>query len=87
MNSYGIQKKRTTWVWIALILLTLVTYALGKMGFSGRGLITFLLFSIFLKGHWIIAEYMGLRQVARKWRWLVHGWLIVVISFIAVAYR
>lgn len=73
-------------VWLLLVVLTLLTWWAGKAGFSGEGLVAALLASIFIKGHFVIADFMALRDVAFLWRALVHGWLILVSCLIFVAY-
>ncbi len=73
-------------VWILLIVLTLLTWWAGKAGYSGQWLVVALLASIFIKGHFVIADFMGLRGVALLWRALVHGWLVLVLGLIFLAY-
>ncbi len=79
--------KRATFVWILLIILTLATYAVGKAGLKGETVAGLLLLSVFIKGHFVIADFMGLRNVKKQWRFLVHGWLIFIVGMIGVAYR
>ncbi len=88
MNTKQIKSNtsRTTGIWLFLVLLTLLTYALGKPQFSDLEILPIILLAAFLKGHWIIADFMALKQVDRKWRWLVHGWLLVTIGLIALTY-
>lgn len=73
-------------VWLLLVILTLLTWWAGKAGFSGEWLVVALLVSIFIKGHFVIADFMGLRGVAPLWRVLVHGWLVMVTGLIFLAY-
>ncbi len=77
---------RVSAIWVLLIALTVATYAAGKAGLGGPVVMYALLLSIFIKGHFIIADFMGLRNAPRLWRWLVHGWLVLVMGFIALAY-
>ena len=77
---------RASVIWALLIALTVATYAAGKAGLGGQVVMYALLVSIFIKGHFIIADFMGLRGAPRLWRWLVHGWLVLVMGFIALAY-
>ena len=51
-------------VWALLVGLTLLTWWAGQAGYSGQGLVVALLASVFIKGHFIIADFMGLRGVA-----------------------
>ena len=78
---------RATLVWILLIVLTLATYAVGKIGLGGLNIAGLLLLSVFIKGHFVIADFMGLRNVKRHWRFLAHGWLIFVAAMIGLAYK
>ncbi len=77
---------RSLAVWLLLVFLTLLTYAVGKAQWQGVPIAGLLLASVFIKGHFIIADFMGLRSVARRWRYLVHGWLLLVTSMIGLAY-
>lgn len=73
-------------VWLLLVVLTLLTWWAGQAGYHGQGLVLALLASVFVKGHFVIADFMGLRGVALRWRLLVHGWLVLVIGLIFLAY-
>ncbi len=79
--------RRATLVWMLLIVLTIATYAVGKVGLQGASIAGLLLLSVFIKGHFVIADFMGLRNVKRQWRFLVHGWLILVAVMIGLAYQ
>ncbi|TCK17593.1 cytochrome c oxidase subunit IV [Thiogranum longum] len=73
-------------VWLILVALTLVTYAAGRAGLGGRLVITGLLLSVVVKGQLIADHFMGLRDVRNPWRWIVTGWLLVVVTLIGVAF-
>lgn len=73
-------------VWLLLVVLTLLTWWAGQAGYRGQGLVLALLASVLVKGHFVIADFMGLRGVALRWRLLVHGWLVLVLGLIWVAY-
>jgi cytochrome c oxidase subunit IV len=62
-------------VWLLLVGLTLLTWWAGQAGYS-----------VFVKGHFIIADFMALREVGLLWRILVHGWLVLVLCLIYLAY-
>lgn len=72
-------------VWILLVALTGLTWWAGQAGFNGQILTLTLLLSVFIKGHFLIADFMGLRGVALLWRALVHGWLMIVAGLIFLA--
>lgn len=88
MNKLAITPSTTaTLIWSLLVLLTLITYGLGKMGYSSTFVISTVLASVLIKGHFIIANFMGLKGVEEKWQWLVEGWLLLVVALIATAYK
>lgn len=73
-------------VWLLLIVLTVLTWAAGRMGFHGMPLALGLLASIWIKSHFVIADFMDLRGAPLLWRGLTHGWLVLVMMFILIAY-
>ena len=73
-------------LWIAMLLLTISTYAMGKLGYSGLTIILLLLTTIIIKGVIIIREFMELRGVSFLWRAIMYGWLWTVTIAIAITY-
>ncbi|MCK5917122.1 MAG: cytochrome C oxidase subunit IV family protein [Cocleimonas sp.] len=73
-------------LWILMLVLTMMTYAIGKLGYSGLNMIFLLLVTVIIKGVIIIREYMELRGVSFLWRAIMYGWLWVVTIAIAIAY-
>ena len=73
-------------VWILMMLLTLVTYSMGKLGFSGIYVVLVLLLTAALKSTFIIREFMGLRGVSLLWRGIMYGWLSIITAAIAITY-
>ena len=76
-------------IWLALLLATGVTYWLGESGLSGSaGMAPVLLMfgMAFVKGFWVIYDFMELRHAPRMWRVLLVGWLAFVTSMIVLAY-
>jgi hypothetical protein len=73
-------------LWIAMLLLTLSTYAMGKLGFSGISVVLFLLLTAALKGTFIIRDFMELRDVSLLWRVIMYGWLWIICLAIAITY-
>lgn len=69
-----------------MLVLTMMTYAIGKLGYSGLNMIFLLLVTVIIKGVIIIREYMELRGVSFLWRAIMYGWLWVVTIAIAIAY-
>lgn len=74
-------------VWLLLIVLTVLTWAAGRADFGGVNLAIALLASIWIKGHFVIADFMDLRGAPLLWRGLTHGWLIIVMALILFAYQ
>jgi hypothetical protein len=62
-------------IWLAMMTLTLFTYALGKLDFSGVAVVFVLLLTVIIKGSFIIRDYMELRDVSLIWRVIMYGWL------------
>ena len=77
---------RSLLAWLALVLLILLTYAAGRAGLGGPVLITGILLSVAVKGQVVADVFMGLKGVRRPWRWMVTGWLLVVLVLIGVAF-
>ncbi len=75
-----------TWVWLLMLLLTTLTYALGERGFSGLAISLGVLGIALLKGHLVGAWFMGLNQVRGLWRWPVTLWLLIPGGLIGTAF-
>ncbi len=73
-------------IWLLMLLLTLTTYAIGKLGYSGAAVMLFLLSTAAVKAGLIIRDFMELRGVSLLWRVIMYGWLLVVCVSIAIAY-
>ncbi len=73
-------------IWLAMLVLTLSTYAMGKMGFSGLGVVLILLATAVIKGFFIIHDFMELKGVSLLWRVIMYGWLWVTTIAIAITY-
>jgi hypothetical protein len=80
-NYYNIHS-----IWIALLLLTIFTYSVGTLGFSGLVVVSILLLTSVIKSVFIIRDFMELKGVSLLWRALMYGWLWSVILTIAVTY-
>ena len=78
--------RKALYVWLALVLLTLVTYAVGKLGYGGMSVVAMLLLSVSIKGQLVIDYFMGLAQVRSRWKWVVTVWLLSVVLLIGLAY-
>ena len=73
-------------VWLVLVLLTVSTYLLGKLEFSGTLVAFTLLLTAAIKATLIMRDFMGLRGVSILWRSIMYGWLLIVCSGIAISY-
>jgi len=73
-------------LWIAMLLLTMATYAMGELGFSGAAVMLFLLLTAAVKATFIIRDFMELRGVSLLWRVIMYGWLLIVCTAIAITY-
>jgi len=95
-SSTEIKLKNYRWVrpctvvWLLLMLLTMSTLAVGKLGLfdtmGGEPLVLFLLATIFIKGAMISDFFMGLKSVRAFWRIIPIIYLIIVCILIWIAY-
>ena len=69
-----------------MLLLTLTTYMIARLGFSGPSVMMFLLLTAIIKGSIIIGDFMEVRGVSLLWRIMMYGWLWLVGLTIAVTY-
>lgn len=75
-----------TTIWIGMLVLTVFTYSMGKLGYSGTIPVMLLILTILIKSTLIIREFMGLRGVSFLWRAIMYGWLWLVTLAIAIIY-
>lgn len=73
-------------IWLLLIALTLFSYGISLAGYSGKGFVALLLFTAFLKGRWIINDFMMLRKAPRVWGLLLTAWLLIILLVIGLLY-
>jgi cytochrome c oxidase subunit 4 len=76
-------------LWLLLLLATAVTYWLGESGRVGANNIwpVVSIFALsFLKGFWVVNDFMALRHAPPLWRRLLLGWLLLVIGVIVGVY-
>jgi cytochrome c oxidase subunit 4 len=78
--------KNVTTLWLLMMALTISTYMLGTLGYSGTIVVMFLLLTVLIKSTFIIRDFMELRGVSTLWKAIMYGWLGVVTSGIAIAY-
>ncbi len=73
-------------IWIIMMMLTISTYGIGKLGYSGSTAMMFLLFTAVIKGSFIIGDFMEVRGVSLVWRIMMYGWLWLVSLTIGITY-
>jgi len=73
-------------IWMIMMALTVSTYAIGKLGYSGTSAVLFLLLTAVIKGTFIIGDFMQVRGVSLLWRVIMYGWLWVVTGTISITY-
>ena len=73
-------------LWMAMLLLTLCTYIMGKLDYSGTAVMLLILLIAAIKAAFIIRNFMELRGVSLLWRVIMYGWLSVVCITIAITY-
>lgn len=75
-----------TIVWILLIILTVTTYRIDVLGFSGKATMLALLAISMLKSQMVANYLMGLHQTRLLWRSIMLGYFLIVGGLIAIAY-
>ncbi|NMM77703.1 hypothetical protein B2J86_04880 [Acidovorax sp. SRB_14] len=79
-----------TRAWLALLAITATTYWLGgaQLPVAAGSMVPVLALCAlsFAKGLLVILEFLELRHAPALWRWLVVGWLALVLALIALAY-
>lgn len=75
-----------TQVYLLLVMLTLVTWGIGRAGLTGLSTAMQVLGFALLKGQLIGDWFMGLRFVSGPWRWVIVVWLLIPGLLIALAF-
>jgi len=73
-------------IWLLMVSLTIFSYAMGKLGFSGSASVLILLLTAVIKGTLIIRDFMELRGVSLLWRVIMYGWLWSISLSIFIIY-
>ncbi len=76
-------------VWLILLAVTAITYWIGEGGLSDQSAMVpvLVMFGLaFVKGLLVCLDFLELRHAPALWRWLVIGWLILVLGLIVLAY-
>lgn len=77
----------TTLQWLTLIALTALTFGVAETGLSGSTILIPVLLATLIKGRIVIDRFMALQGVHGAWRWIVLGWLLLVLGLIAYAFQ
>ena len=74
--------------WMLLLAITGVTFWLGESGSAVGSMAVALavLGQAFVKGLVVALDFLELREVPPLWRWLVIGWLVLVLGLVLLAY-
>lgn len=80
------QIKTATSDWLILLSLTLLSVLLASSGLNKSTLALPVLLATLLKGKIIIDRYMALSRVAGPWRYIVLGWLLLVLGLISFSF-
>lgn len=75
-----------TRVYLVMIGLTLVTFAIGVLGLGGLGASLSVLGFALIKGQMVGDYFMGLKGLKGIWRWVVFLWLFVPGALITTAF-
>jgi hypothetical protein len=75
-----------TLVYLALVALTLATFAAGQLRLGGLGLSLGVLGVALLKGQLVADHFMGLKGIRGPWRWAVAIWLLLAGGLVALAF-
>jgi len=73
-------------IWLLMVALTILSYGMGKFGFSGVASVLVLLLTAVIKGTLIIRDFMELRGVSLIWRVMMYGWLWSITLTIFIIY-
>lgn len=76
-----------TFQWLMLLTLTALSFGLAEAGMSGSAVLIPVLLATLVKGNIVIDRFMALRGVKGPWRWIVLGWLLLVLGLIAYAFQ
>lgn len=85
-NSHILGIRACTWVWLMLLILSLLTYLVGQYGLSGPDISLGVLFLALFKGYLVGAWFMGLGRLRGFWRWPVTIWLLLPGALIGTAF-
>lgn len=86
MNKHLPGIRAVTWIYLLLLALTVVTFAVGEAASGGLAVSLMVLALALLKGHLLGDYFMGLAKVSGFWRWVVVIWLSLPALWIGSAF-
>ena len=75
-----------TWIYALLLVLTGVTWGIGRAGLEGLVPALLVLGFALLKAQLIGDHFMGLRRVRGIWRWVIVIWLVLLGGLLSTAF-
>lgn len=82
--------RHATALWLFLLALTALTTQAAALaaaaGLSGT-VVPLVLLATLVKGRVVIDRFMALQHVGGPWRWIVLGWLLLVLVLIGYAFN
>ena len=82
--------KQATFLWLLLLALTALTTQAATLsaaaGLTGSA-VPLVLLATLVKGRVVIDRFMALQHVGGPWRWIVLGWLLLVLGLIGYAFN
>jgi hypothetical protein len=75
-----------TRVYLVMIGLTLLTFAIGALGIGGLDASLLVLGFALIKGQLVGDFFMGLKGLRGPWRWVIFLWLFVPGALITTAF-
>ncbi|MFC3150376.1 cytochrome C oxidase subunit IV family protein [Litoribrevibacter euphylliae] len=80
------QVKKVTYVWLFLMVATLIAAAIGSAGHSGVVGALVALGLLIAKGQLVVDHFMELRHVDWHWRLLLSAYSVVISGLVFTAY-
>jgi hypothetical protein len=82
--------KPVIFLWLLLLALTVLTTRIPTLAenfLSPNTVVPLVLLATLVKGHIVIDHFMALKRVGGAWRWIVPGWLLLVLGLIGYAFH
>lgn len=80
------QIRKVTWVWVMLVVATLLAAIIGSAGHTGLMGAVVTLMLLIVKGQLVVDHFMELRHVDWHWRLLLSAYAVVIGGLVLVAY-